>query len=147
MCIFCDIIRGESPAYIIHEDKTVIAFLDIYPMTCGHVLVVPKQHAVSITALPAPVVGCLMEVGQKVDVALRSSGLPCEGVTFFLADGRIAGQEIMHVHLHVFPRYNGDALPMFLNPAYRKPVTAEDLNQDAEKIRLVLNDSPDSKTN
>lgn len=107
-CIFCEIVAGRAPASIVHADDLMLAFLDIRPVTPGHLLVVPRRHAADLAGLDKATGERLFRVGIRLAAALRGSGLRCEGVNLFLADGAAAGQEVFHVHLHVFPRYNGD---------------------------------------
>ncbi|MFB6951166.1 HIT family protein [Streptomyces niveus] len=114
-CVFCGIARGQVAASVVHEDDRVVAFMDLSPVTPGHVLVVPKSHAEGLVDLPDDLGVRVWEVGHRVGRALRLSGLRCEGVTLFLADGEAAFQEIFHVHLHVFPRFKGDAFRIDAN--------------------------------
>ncbi len=106
-CIFCDILAGLAPANFVYRDDLCAAFMDIHPVNPGHVLVVPHKHAALLIDLDETSAGRLLQVAQKVDTSLRGSGLKCEAVNLFLADGRVAGQEVMHVHLHVIPRFLG----------------------------------------
>ncbi len=138
MCIFCRIVAGELPASIIYEDQNALAFLDIQPITPGHMLVIPKHHAESFVDLPSEDAAHLMRVGQKLDAALHRSELSCEAVGMFLADGRAAGQDVNHVHLHVFPRYQGDEIEFSFSTSSRKQPGREQLNADADKIRRAL---------
>ncbi|MFD6329543.1 HIT family protein [Streptomyces niveus] len=114
-CVFCGIARGHVAASVVHEDDRVVAFMDLSPVTPGHVLVVPKSHAEGLVDLPDDLGVRVWEVGHRVGRALRLSRLRCEGVTLFLADGEAAFQEIFHVHLHVFPRFKGDAFRIDAN--------------------------------
>ncbi|MGW1019600.1 HIT family protein [Streptomyces niveus] len=114
-CVFCGIARGHVAASVVHEDDRVVAFMDLSPVTPGHVLVVPKSHAEGLVDLPDDLGVRVWEVGHRVGRALRLSGLRCEGVTLFLADGEAAFQEIFHVHLHVFPRFKGDSFRIDAN--------------------------------
>ncbi|MEV8413130.1 HIT domain-containing protein [Streptomyces niveus] len=114
-CVFCGIVRGHVAASVVHEDDRVVAFMDLSPVTPGHVLVVPKSHAEGLVDLPDDLGVRVWEVGHRVGRALRLSGLRCEGVTLFLADGEAAFQEIFHVHLHVFPRFKGDSFRIDAN--------------------------------
>lgn len=107
-CIFCAIARGRADASIVHEDDSVIAFMDLRPVTPGHLLVIPKAHAVGLEDLQEDVGVQVWKVAHQLGRALRRSGLRCEGVNVFLADGEAAFQEVFHVHLHVFPRFTGD---------------------------------------
>jgi histidine triad (HIT) family protein len=109
-CVFCEILAGRAPASVVVEDPVATCFLDIQPINPGHVLVVPKQHVASLAELDEEVGGHLFKLALRVQAAIRGSGVHCEGVNLFVADGESAGQDVFHVHLHVFPRYEGDAL-------------------------------------
>lgn len=109
-CIFCGIVAGRADASVVHEDETAVAFLDIYPITPGHALVVPRTHAASLAELDADDGSHLFRVAMLVAAALRASPLRVEGVNLFLSDGTAAGQDVFHVHLHVLPRFAGDGL-------------------------------------
>jgi len=107
-CIFCEIVAGRAPASVVFEDETTLAFLDIRPVTPGHLLVIPKRHAPFLADLDEASGARLFVVAMRLAAALRVSGLECEGVNLFLADGAAAFQEVFHAHLHVFPRFAGD---------------------------------------
>ncbi|HNS52422.1 MAG TPA: HIT family protein [Anaerolineae bacterium] len=107
-CVFCAIVAGRAPASLVWRDDRAVAFMDIRPVNPGHLLVVPRLHAASLAEL-SPVVGAhLFQIAMRLAPAVRRSGVACEGIALFLADGRAAGQEVMHVHLHVLPRFRGD---------------------------------------
>ena len=107
-CVFCEIVVGSSPAEVVWEDERVQGFMDINPVTDGHVLVIPKAHSVGLADLDPFTAGVMVQVAQRVAVALKACNLRCEGVDLFFADGQAAFQEVFHSHLHVFPRYPGD---------------------------------------
>ena len=107
-CIFCAIRAGEAPASPVYEDDLVLAFLDIQPVNPGHTLVIPKVHASSLADLKPETGAHMFRVAQQVAGALRRTGLRCEGVNLFLADGEAAFQDVFHAHLHIIPRYKGD---------------------------------------
>jgi diadenosine tetraphosphate (Ap4A) HIT family hydrolase len=112
--------------------------MDNHPVNPGHVLVVPATHAMLLSELDKESVGYILEIAQQVDIALRASGIKCEGVNLFLADGRTAGQDVMHVHLHVIPRFSGDGHHLRFSPAYfNQPLPAE-LEVNAERIRIQM---------
>ncbi len=134
-CVFCDILAGQRPAYFVHRDDLCVAFMDIHPVNPGHVLIVPVRHATLLSELDEDSAGHLLKVAQRVDAALRSSGIHCEGVNLYLADGRSAGQEVMHVHLHVIPRFSGDGHHLRFSPTYFTRPTADELEKYAEVIR------------
>lgn len=134
-CIFCRIIRGEIPASVIYRDDLAVAFMDIAPVNPGHLLVAPTAHAASLADLEETSGARLFVVGQRLASALRRSGLPCEGVNLFLADGEAAGQEVLHVHLHVVPRFAGD--PVRFSWPRSRP-TREALSAHAAAILTIL---------
>jgi diadenosine tetraphosphate (Ap4A) HIT family hydrolase len=131
-CVFCEIIAGRAESSLAYEDAHVIAFMDIRPLTPGHVLVVPRVHADCLEALDEELGAHLFRAGHRLARALRRSGLPCEGVNLFLADGQAAFQEVFHVHLHVLPRTAGDGFR--IKADWRRPGRAE-LNLAAEQVR------------
>ncbi len=117
-CVFCDIVRGTADASIVYADGTVVAFMDIQPVNDGHVLIVPRVHAVGLDELEREAGAQLFRVAMDLSSALRQSAVRCEGVDLFLADGEAAGQEVFHVHLHVIPRYRGDGFGFRFGPDY-----------------------------
>jgi histidine triad (HIT) family protein len=107
-CVFCQVVAGDLPSSRVHETSTVAAFMDIHPVTPGHLLVVPKAHVVGLAELSDELAAEMVSVARRLGAALRRSELRCEGVNLFLADGVAAGQEVFHAHLHVIPRFAGD---------------------------------------
>jgi len=118
-CVFCRLIAGEIAASVVHEDPRTVAFMDIQPLTPGHVLVAPRGHARFLADLDPDDGAQMIRVAHLATAALRHSALRCEGVNLFLADGEAAGQDVFHVHMHVFPRFNGDGFGLRLPPDYR----------------------------
>ncbi len=104
-CLFCKIIAGEIPSEnIVYEDEFSIAFLDLYPNTEGHTLVVPKKHFTMITDMTEEETGKLF---RSVNAVSRKvvEGLGLEGFNITVNNGKVANQEIPHVHVHIIPRY------------------------------------------
>jgi len=134
-CIFCDIVGGNAPASIILRDELCTAFMDIQPVNPGHVLVVPNRHATYLADLLPETGGQMFRVAQQIAAALRRSGVRCEGVNLFVADGEAAGQDVFHVHLHVIPRYAGDGFGFRFGPAYGARPPRAELDRLAEQIR------------
>jgi histidine triad (HIT) family protein len=134
-CVFCKLLSGELELSVIHEDDLCVAFMDVQPINPGHALVVPRKHAPYLADLDAEDGAQVFRVAQRVAAALRHCGVKCEGVNFFLADGEAAGQEVFHVHLHVFPRYSGDGFGLNLPPDYQDRPNREELNEIAQRIR------------
>lgn len=135
-CVFCAIVAGEGPASIVQEDALCVAFMDRSPVNPGHALVVPREHAPSLADLDEDTGAHLFRVVMRVAAAVRRSGVRCEGVNVFLADGEAAFQEVFHVHLHVFPRFRGDAFRINADWS-AKPARAE-LDAVAARIGSAL---------
>ena len=137
-CIFCNIVSGNGPASIIYRDDLCTAFMDIQPVNPGHLLVIPNRHATHLADLLPETGGQMFRIAQQVAAVLRQSGVRCEGVNLFVADGRAAGQDVFHVHLHVIPRYAGDGFGFRFGPAYGARPPRAELDQLAEQIRHAL---------
>ena len=132
-CVFCAIVAGRAEASVVHDDEEVLAFLDIRPVTAGHLLVIPKRHAAYLAELDEATGGRIFTVAMRLAAALRASGLPCEGINLFLADGEAAFQEVFHTHLHVFPRFAGDTFRISADWSLTPP--REELDRLAALIR------------
>ena len=102
-CIFCKIIRGEIPSAKILESDSVLAFLDINPVSKGHTLVIPKTHYGTFPEIPVGVLAVLGEALQKIGMAVKSK-LNFAGFNILLNNDRAAGQLIHHSHFHLIPR-------------------------------------------
>ena len=137
-CVFCEIIAGRSPASVVCRGDGCTAFMDIQPINAGHVLVVPDEHATRLADLPADTGARMFRIAQRMAAALYESGLDCEGVNVFLADGEAAGQEVFHVHLHVIPRFDGDGFCLRFGPDYANMPDRETLEVTAKRLRDVL---------
>ncbi len=109
MTIFSKIISGELPASVVHRDEQCIAFLDIHPMSRGHILVCPLTAVSRLDFFCLETRSHLWEVARKVAVAQRE-GLGSHAQHYLVNDGRGANQTVPHVHIHVIPRYAGDRL-------------------------------------
>ena len=100
-CIFCKIVSKEIPAKILYEDNDTISFLDAFPITKGHTLVIPKKHFPQIQDMPENVNQKLFDTVHKIIPKTDS----VKGSTLVLIhNGKESGQEIMHVHIHLIPR-------------------------------------------
>ncbi len=137
-CIFCRILAHESPASFVFEDDKVCAFLDIQPVTDGHLLVVPRHHAETMQDLPTESAHHMIDVARHVMKGLRATQLRCDGINLFLAEGDAAGQDVGHVHLHVIPRYSGDGFGLRLPAGYGTRPARTRLDRMADEIRAAL---------
>ena len=136
--MICKLLARELEVSMVHEDELCSAFMDINPVNRGHVLVVPNRHIAEVPELTEAESARIFVLAQRINTALRRSGLKCEGVNFFLADGEAAGQEVFHVHLHIFPRFNKDGFRLVLPPEYGKQPSRKNLDDTAELIRKHL---------
>jgi histidine triad (HIT) family protein len=132
-CVSCEIVAGRSPVSAFYEDDRVLGFMTIGPVTEGHGMVMPKRHAPYLADLDEDTGRHLWTITQRVAAAIRASGVRCEGINVFLADGEAAFQEIPHLHIHVFPRYRGDQFKLVADWD-RKPPRSE-LDRVAAQIR------------
>lgn len=106
-CIFCKIANKEIPGKIIYEDDICISFLDLSQTTDGHTLVVPKKHYKNILDVDDDVLGHLIKVTKKLANQIVAN-LNANGVNILTNANEIAGQTVMHFHIHIIPRYNQD---------------------------------------
>jgi histidine triad (HIT) family protein len=134
-CVFCRIVAGTADASVVYKDDRLLVFCDVNPVNPGHLLIIPKIHSVGLADLDESDGSRMFMVAQRLAAAVRSSGLRCEGVNLFLADGKAAGQEVFHVHLHVFPRYAGD---FFRLDSGQRRASRRDLDEIAARVRAVL---------
>jgi histidine triad (HIT) family protein len=135
-CIFCAILRGEAPASFTHEDDTVVAFMDIQPITHGHMLVVSREHAVLMHDLNETVAMRAFKVARQLAQLARQT-LGASGVNLFVADGEVAFQDVPHFHVHVIPRYPGDGFSLSFPPRYENPPSRAELETVAAAIRAA----------
>lgn len=108
-CVFCRIIAGTLPAHVVFADAHVVAFLDLAPAADGHTLVVPRVHCRNLLDAPADVAAAVMVGTQRVARLLVDS-LGAEGVTVVQSNEAAAWQDVFHLHVHLIPRWAGDAL-------------------------------------
>ena len=134
-CLLCQLVAGQLETSLVYTDDLVVAFMDLQPVNPGHVLVVPRQHEPLLDDLDEDIGVAVYRVAHRISRALRRSGIPCEGVNLFLADGEAAFQEVPHVHLHVFPRYDGDS---FRIDAEWRVRDRPELDAAAAKVRAGL---------
>jgi histidine triad (HIT) family protein len=113
MCVFCEIVRGETAAHVVFEDDVTVAFLDSRPVFEGHTLVVPREHYETLADLPVPSIEPLFAnvrmLSRAVPDALGATG------TFVAMNNKVS-QSVPHLHVHVVPRRPKDGLRGFFWP-------------------------------
>ncbi|CAN5741188.1 HIT family protein [soil metagenome] len=138
-CIFCQIVAAEAPASFVHRDELVSAFLDIRPVTPGHLLVIPNEHVVFTHDIPDATAERLFTVARRLARSLRRYGaVRSEGVNLFVADGEAAGQEVFHAHLHVIPRLPGDGFEIDAAAWRDEQPNRGQLDEIARRVRAEL---------
>ena len=134
--MFCEVIRAEAPASFAYQDDTVVAIMDIQPITQGHMLVVPREHAVLMSDLNETVAMRTFRVARKLASVVRRT-LGASGVNLFVADGEVAFQDVPHFHVHVIPRYPNDGFGLTFPHTYEHPPARAQLDAIASAIRAA----------
>ena len=107
MCVFCEIVKGNIPSSKVYEDDNYLAILDLSQVTLGHTLVMPKKHYDNFLEMTSKEAGELMSVVNIVANKLVNS-LDASGCNILNNTNEVAGQTVMHTHVHIIPRYNKD---------------------------------------
>lgn len=110
-CIFCKIIEGKIPSAKVYEDRYVYCFLDIHPCNFGHTIVVPKEHYTTLTDVSDENLLGMIKATKRVAKAV-TLGLKADGYNILMNNNKAAGQEVMHAHIHVMPRFNNDGIKL-----------------------------------
>jgi histidine triad (HIT) family protein len=133
-CLFCQIAAREVASDIVYEDEIAVAFLDHRPLFPGHVLLVPRQHVVTLAELPVADVGAFFQTVQHLETAVERA-MEAEGT--FIAINNVVSQSVPHLHVHIVPRRKKDGLKGFFWPRsrYRDDAHAK---ETAERIRAAL---------
>ncbi|MFB6154339.1 MAG: HIT family protein [Haloferacaceae archaeon] len=133
-CIFCGIVDGDVPSRTVYEDDTVVAFLDANPLARGHTLVVPKAHHERLNDAPVGVTADLFRAVREL-VPRVESAVDVDATTVGVNNGRAAGQEVPHLHVHVVPRFDGDGGgPIHAVAGARPDLTDAELDEVATAI-------------
>lgn len=132
-CIFCKIAKGEIPSYKIYEDEKVIVFLDINPLSKGHSIVIPKEHYVNILDLPEELYLHMSKIVKKISQHLNDMYKP-EGILINQNNGKRAGQEILHAHIHIKPIY--EDTQTLSEVGLRKSFTKEDMEKYVKELSI-----------
>ncbi len=133
-CLFCAIVAGDVDAEVVLETEHVVGFLDVRPVFKGHVLLVPREHVVTLPDLPARLRDPFLEAGQRLAAAMPA-GLGAQGS--FVAMNNVVSQSVAHLHLHVVPRTKGDGLRGFFWPR-TKYADADERASYGDRLRSAL---------
>ena len=132
-CIFCKIVKKEAPAHIVREDARTLVFMDLFPASNGHVLVIPKHHAVNLLDCEDADLAAIGPLSRRLARAMRRVFTP-DGIGVFQLNGAAAGQTVFHYHLHLIPRRIGE--PMTLHG--RAQGDARQLADNAARLAEAL---------
>lgn len=134
-CLFCKIINGDIPCTKVYENDKVLSFMDINPMSEGHLLVIPKHHGVTINEVPEKDFLAVMSAVKKIAQAVKEALNP-DGMNILQLNGEAANQVVPHLHVHIVPRWSGDGLTVSRwDPV---PGDMERISQVSEKIQKFL---------
>lgn len=134
-CVFCEIFRGRSPVSMIWQDDFVGVFVPLMQVNPGHSLVVPKAHLPYLADLDDDIGARIMSAARRTAAAIRASGMRCDGINYFVADGEVAGQEVFHFHLHVYPRFESDGFGFKYDARHFANVERDEMDRIAALIR------------
>ncbi len=133
-CVFCRIAAGEIPSTMVAESDLAYAFMDISPISKGHTLAIPRDHYVTLDDMPAEVAAAVHELAARIGPVLQKA-VAAEGLNVLQNNGRVAGQVVMHVHVHLIPRWSDDGLKW---PWPAKEADPAALKQIADSVRSQL---------
>ena len=135
LCPFCEIISGKAKSSKVYEDTTVLAFMDINPTNIGHTLVIPREHWENIFEVPEEILSRMATIVKKISIAVKKA-IFADGIRIIQLNGKVAGQVIMHIHIHIIPvflKYEST-----LGYSDRLKPERKELDKIAEKIRENL---------
>jgi histidine triad (HIT) family protein len=132
-CIFCAIVAGSAPAQRVGEDAHTVSFMDINPVNPGHVLTIPRRHAVDFWDLTERESADLMAATHGICAQIRRALAP-PGLSLFVANGEAGGQTVSHVHVHSIPRWPGDS---WIDPWVSTPGVPEEIAAVADSLRMA----------
>ena len=110
-CIFCKIVRGEAPSHRVCEDERTLVFMDIFPVTDGHTLVITKDHFENVFEADEDALAAIARTSHRVAAAIKRELAP-DGLMVFQLNGAAAGQTVFHYHMHLMPRATGEPLAL-----------------------------------
>ena len=131
-CVFCELIAGKGESSVVYEDEALVALMDLHPVNPGHVLLIVKRHVPAMEDLDEETGAHTFRIAMRMQRAVRGSGVRCEGVNLFVADGEAAFQDVFHFHLHVIPRFAGD--PFKISTGWKQAPRSE-LHRVATEVR------------
>ncbi|MFA5791951.1 MAG: HIT family protein [Candidatus Paceibacterota bacterium] len=127
-CIFCKIIKKEIPCEKIYENENLLAFLDINPISHGHILVVPKKHVIWMQEADDKTISEIFKLSKKLMLAIKN-GIMCDYVQV-----SVGGTDVPHFHIHLIPRYHNDSFVSWPTKKYENKEIDEITNKIIKSI-------------
>lgn len=118
-CIFCKIVKNEIPSNNVYEDDKFLAFLDIMPVSDGHLLIIPKEHIVWMQDASDETISEIFKLAKKLMIGLKNA-IKCDYVTV-----SVVGKDVPHFHVHLIPRYLNDNLVSWQTKKYKEDEMAQ----------------------
>ena len=137
-CDFCEIVAKEEPARIVMRNEQVVAFFPLEPATLGHTLVVPTDHIPDIWALDDMTATMLTHATLRVARAVRTALSP-DGLNIIQSNGAAATQTVQHLHVHVVPRWAGDAIGPIWPPESTVKRSMREERRESEALEAIRN--------
>ena len=134
-CIFCKILNGDIPSFVVYEDESFKVILDRFPATRGHVLILPKGHYQDLFELPEEISQKVYPLAKHIATAVKKA-VQADGINIIQNNGEAAGQSVFHFHIHIVPRFSNDQVT--LNKTSNMETTLEELAETAELIKSYL---------
>ena len=135
-CVFCSMAEGWLQPVIVTEDDDIMAIMDLYPASQGHILIFPKQHIENIYNLPVNLAAPIMWHAIIIAKAIKEQLNP-DGINLIQSNDAAAGQTIPHFHLHIVPRYTNDSVILQFGHG-NTPGNKSELESIAQQIRSML---------
>ena len=134
-CIFCKLANGVIPTNMIYEDEDFAVIMDAEPVSRGHALIIPKEHAKDLFELPDETAAKVLPLAKKIAAKMKDA-LHCDGVNILQNNGEAAGQSVFHFHTHIIPRYedapNQNTLLRFSHPG----ISEEEIKEIVKEVAL-----------
>ncbi len=131
-CIFCKIANGEIPSTTLYEDEDFRVILDLGPAAKGHSLILPKSHAANIYELPEEMAAKAMVLAKRMATRMTKA-LGADGFNIVQNNGEVAGQTVFHFHMHLIPRFHGDAAGLTWKPGKLDDQTRDEIVKAMEQ--------------
>lgn len=134
-CPFCRMINGDLDCVLVHQDSLSTALMSMQPANPGHVLLLPNEHIGTLDELPLETAQHLMLISRQLASAIQGSGVECDGINLYLAEGLAPGQNKSHLLLHIIPRFVNDGFELTLSTRNAELPTRDELEKNAFHLR------------